>query len=92
MFNYDLVPGHMRDGIQRYLENGVPPGHFLTALLSNDLMEAFGRADETNRAAMWDWVVFLYNETPSDSHGSSENFQRWIERGGAQISTAQAAE
>ena len=82
MINYDSVPIHMRAAIQRYLEDGERCGGFLTALLSNDLTEAFARADDINLAAMHAWVRFLWNEAPIDSYGSPENFERWIERGG----------
>lgn len=62
----------MADGIRRYVERGIPPGHFLTALLSNDLQEAVGRADEDNSTALAKWAVFLHCELPSGCHGSSE--------------------
>ena len=92
MRNYDSVPRHMRAAIQNYLEDGQRPGGFLTALLSNDLMEAFNRADPANPQPMRAWVHFLRNELPIDSYGSPENFNRWIERGGVQGNVPQVAE
>ena len=82
---YDGVPnaGYMAGGVERYIEQGIPPGHFLTALFANDLMEAFACADGNNRAAMWEWCVWLYNaRIPRDCRGSRENVQAWIEIGG----------
>lgn len=73
-----LVPEHMWGGVERYYLLGVAPGHFLNALLSNDLMEAFKRADDLNVAAMHDWVRFLYNFTPSQSFGSPERVRAWL--------------
>jgi hypothetical protein len=35
----------MHEPITLWIERGLPPGHFLTALLSNDFMEAVARAD-----------------------------------------------
>ena len=68
----DELPFHMQHGARYYIEEGVPPGEFLTAVLSNDLKESFGRADETNRAAMFDWCMWLYNDCPSTAQGLRE--------------------
>lgn len=40
------------------------PGSFIHAVLMNDLMEAFMRADEINTLCMWSYCCFLYNEVP----------------------------
>tara|TARA_Y100000310_G_C20281639_1_gene622889 strand:+ start:453 stop:641 length:189 start_codon:yes stop_codon:yes gene_type:complete len=48
--DYTPLPQHIRAGVQRYVEHGADVGGFLTAVLSNNLCESFGRADETNRA------------------------------------------
>ena len=45
--HWALIPQHMRGGIERYVMNGVPPGSFLTAVLSNDLKEAFAALTRT---------------------------------------------
>ena len=40
MLDYSKIPvDYMVDAMRDYLEKGIPPGDFLTALLSNDLME-----------------------------------------------------
>ena len=80
--NYDRVPEHMREGIRHYIEDGRPPGGFLRALLSNDFMETVGRADSINREALREWARFLYNEVPSNCHGSPKVVEAWIKRGG----------
>lgn len=77
-----LVPQHMQGGIRRYLLNGIPPGGFLTAVLENNLMEAFGRADAVNRAAMFGWCQFIYGYAPAGCHGSPAKVSAWIESGG----------
>lgn len=76
------IPSHMHGAISRYVQHGTPPGSFLTAVLSNDLREAFAHADPINQAAMLHWVRFLYNHMPSDSHGSSSKVRAWQERKG----------
>ena len=39
-FNDYYIPDRMMDGIRRYIEQGIHPGHFLTAVIMNDLAEA----------------------------------------------------
>ena len=76
------LPPHMHGAIVRWIERGIRPGDFLTALLSNDLMEAFGRADDQNTAAMQNWVIYLHNYAPIGCFGSPAKFQAWHEQGG----------
>lgn len=73
-----LVPPHMWSGISKYLIHGYPTGQFLQALLSNDLMEAFSRADDINIANMHRWCQFLYCFAPIGSYGSGENVSAWL--------------
>lgn len=81
MFNYSLLPDHMHGGMQRYIENRIPPGGFLKAVLENNLSAAFGSADHINRERMFDIVGFLYNEAPSGCWGSPEKVRKWTEEG-----------
>lgn len=37
--DYSRLPEHMRASIRGYIERGQPVGHFLTALLSDQLVE-----------------------------------------------------
>lgn len=73
-----LIPPYMFGGIKRYMLDRIPPGHFLTALLSNDLMEAFARADDENSTNMRRYVQFLYNYAPCGSYGSPAAFNAWL--------------
>lgn len=71
------LPVHMHGAISRYIAKGIPPGSFLTAVLSNDLMGAFGKADDENREALYEWVRFIYNYAPTGCHGSPEKVRAW---------------
>lgn len=82
MFNYSILPDHMQEGMQLWIERGILPGGFLTAVLRNDLMGALGRADSTNIDRLKDYGMFLYNEVPSECFGSDEKVRKWEERGG----------
>jgi len=76
----DRIPEYMRDGVVDYLDYGLEPGGFLRAVLENDLVGAFGKADRTNTEAMGDWATFLYNDMPHEAWGSPEKVEAWIEK------------
>ena len=76
--DYARLPEHMRDAASDYIEDHRGPGHFLYAVLSNDLVGAFGRADEANRDAMHDWAMWLYNDIPSAAWGTPEKVDAWV--------------
>ncbi len=78
MISYDRLPEHMRDSARRYVEDGEPVGSFLRAVLENNFVEALGRADTQNRAAIFAWSAWLYNEAPMDAWGSPEKVTAWI--------------
>jgi len=66
-------------GIDRYVKDGVPPGDFLRAVLSNNLSESFGLADLENRRDMFEIVSYLYNKVPMDVWGSLEKVQAHLD-------------
>lgn len=82
MTDYSRLPAHMQGAARRYVEQGIPPGSFLTAVLENNLMQAFARADEINTDAMRVWTEWLYWEAPGNCHGSPTLVQTWIEHKG----------
>lgn len=75
-----VIPGHMLDSLRGYIEHGCPVGHFLTAVLENDLAEACARADDDNMRVIPAYVAYLYNEAPGACWGSPENVSAWLER------------
>ena len=77
--NYATAPNQkMVPAIKRYVENHIEPGHFLTALFSNDLMRTFARADETNGSLIREWVVWMWNDMPPNMVGSKEYVKAWV--------------
>ncbi|MEE8167106.1 MAG: helix-turn-helix domain-containing protein [Myxococcota bacterium] len=58
------------DALVHYVEHRAEPGHFLMAVLCNDLFEAFGRADDQNTRGMAWLVGIIYNNVPSPLWGS----------------------
>lgn len=73
------VPGYMQDGLVRYFNDHESGGHFLTALLENDLMEAINRADNTNQKAIPAYAKWLYNWADLKAYGSKAKVKAWIE-------------
>lgn len=74
------IPDYTLDGIHRYIDEHCPVGGFLQAVLSNDLREAFARADDNNCRALFHIVAWLYNNAPSDCWGSPDRYTDWIGR------------
>lgn len=81
-FKYDGLPDSLIGGMQRWIEDGIPTGDFLTAVLEDSLSRAFGRADDLNRAAMFSIVSWIYNEAPGCCWGSKEKVKAWYMRRG----------
>lgn len=73
------IPPAIRDGLKLYVEHYYPVGHFLTAVLSNDLFQAVGRADADSMAGLNAIVSFIYCECPSACHGSREKVKEWLD-------------
>ena len=80
-YDYGRLPPHLQGGVRRYIEKGIPPGDFLTAVITNDLFLAIGHADDTSLAALRDIVRFFYNEVPSKCWGTPEKMKTWIKAG-----------
>jgi len=73
-----MIPEHTRGSLERYIKYGIPPGGFLTAVLSNDLFGAVGRADQENLVALHEIVEFIYRELPGGAWGSSQHVSDWL--------------
>jgi len=70
---------HLEGSLDRYLNHGIMPGGFLTAVLENNLSESFARADRTNSMLVKDIVQFLYNRFPMGAWGNPERVKNWAE-------------
>jgi hypothetical protein len=75
---YSLIPTHMQEAITRYVVDRVAPGHFLQAVLKNDLRGAIDYADEANALLIKTYVKLFYNRAPSRCSGSPENYRNWL--------------
>lgn len=78
LFREWAIPSHMMAAIRRYIEYGIKPGDFLTAIICNDFQDAVGRADDENIRNLPAYAAYLYSEAPTECHGSPEKMRAWI--------------
>lgn len=74
----------MQGCAQGYIDRGQVPGHFLMAVLCNDLSAAVAHADSVNAHLLKEWAQWVHWEVPSTAHGSRENVNAWVDKGGRQ--------
>ena len=67
--------------LDRYVHHRIPTGGCLRAVLANDLMQAFARADFDTTRAMGTIVRYIYNDIPSACHGSYAAVDAWLDGG-----------
>ena len=79
-FREFYIRPQMMDAIRRYVDEGLEPGDFLTAVICNDLFGAVNRADDENLRNLPAFVCYFYNDAPSDCHGSRGAMAYWIEK------------
>ena len=72
------VPAHLLDGLDGYVRDRYPVGHFLTALLENDLLGAYSHADATSEAALPALVRYLHGCLPTAAYGSPAKVSAWL--------------
>ena len=80
----DRIPPRTLETLRNYIEYGVPTGGFLHSVLADSLSGAFGKADNENRKALGDIVMFVYNEAPTTCWGSKDHVKEWLEKEGRQ--------
>lgn len=75
---YERCPEHCRGTIKRYFKNKLEPEGYIKAVLCNDLMAAFIRADSISLLEMPDLIQWLYTYAPADYYGSIEKVKFWL--------------
>jgi hypothetical protein len=78
--DYNRIRPDIIETLNRYVEFRCTTGGFLRAVLENNLMESFARADSDNLQTMDEICAYVYNEMPATCHGSPEAVQRWLSR------------
>lgn len=77
-YTHEDIPPHMMESLNAYLTIGRPTGGFLNAVLCNDLVKAFGKADDDNFEIMSAYAEWLYNKCPGNAWGSQEIVDAWL--------------
>ncbi len=75
---YNRIPPRVLSALYRYVEERHPTGDFLAAVLSNDLFQAVGRADDDSFRELRNLIRFIYNEVPHVCHGSLAKWHTWL--------------
>jgi len=73
-----MIPRDIKQQIDNYIDNGIPPADFLYAVLINDLRQVAGRADIINRIHLYDIIVYLEKFMPNMAWGSAERVEKWL--------------
>lgn len=80
MINYQKAPNNLGDHLKLYIEHHIPMGGFMNAVLENDLLEAYFRADDINRRLIFEIVSWLYSQAPVECWGSAKKVSEWLLR------------
>ena len=75
-----MIPKVIKDSLDRYINEGIMPGSFLRAVLTNDLAGAVFKADSNNLAALKDIMLYVYNEVPANAWGSTATVADYAQR------------
>lgn len=75
----DDIPARFRRGLVMYFEEKIEPGHFLTAVLNNDLRKSFSYADSEALEALPEILRWLENYAPSHCWGAPDAVEHWTE-------------
>ena len=76
------LPEAIYVAIESYADHGQKPGHFLMAVLTNNLLEAVGRADQESMQRLRDIVGYVHNELPAPIHGDPDKVRMWLDANG----------
>lgn len=76
---YHLIQNGILEAINRYALLHERKGHFLMAVLRNDLREALARADGENYPVLIQIVSYCHNEIPGICWGSKAEVTAWLE-------------
>lgn len=78
------LPDISQEALKNYFLYALPPGSFLTSLLSNHPWSTvISRADHWNRPLLGKYIEWLHALAPAGSWGSDEQVKSWLDKGPA---------
>lgn len=76
------LPDMSQEALKNYFLYALPPGGFLTSLLSNHPWTlVISRADTWNKPILGKYLLWLQEFAPAGSWGSEEAVQAWLAKG-----------
>ena len=69
-----------KESLYNYFVHGFEPGGFMTAVLSNDLYGAVGRADFVNIDLIGEYARWIESRAPYGSYGDRETVKGWLRK------------
>lgn len=72
------LPVRFYETLRHYLGARRQPGSFMTAVLSNDLVEAVGHGDDVALSNLKRLVQFIYCHVPGKAWGSKTKVEAWL--------------
>lgn len=85
VFGEYFIPHRMMTMLDDYVKHGRLSSDFLRAVLSNDLIEACGKADAVNLQNLPAYAAWMYNVAPPNCYGSVNKVNTWLDRPAAQL-------
>jgi len=73
-----MIPDYTLEALKRYVENRIPTGGFLRAVLENNFNTAVCTADAENFKALREIAIHIYNEIPRICWGSPQKVHDWL--------------
>ena len=73
------IPETTLEAARLYITRGIAPGHFLTAVIENNLLSAVMYADNANLEALSRIVSFFYDQAPHNCWRSRDNMNQWMQ-------------
>ena len=78
------IPEYLLESLYLYIYKGRVVCRFLEAVICNNLVDAFGQADDYNISIMRSYAHFAYHEMPLSSRGSQKAYLEWCLSGGVE--------
>ncbi len=75
--DYTGLPDKYIPGVRRYLEDGIPPGSFMTRVICGKLDAVLLADDDMSIGGLCGIVRWWHNYAPATSYGSLDRMAAW---------------
>ena len=75
---HPTIPSGVINSLVGYVNHRQQPGHFVRAVLENNLFAAMQRADSQSRKALPEIVDFIYDALPGNCYGDPQKVSAWL--------------